>query len=75
MANIHDDDCIAGEDYLNAYLRAINENPDIVLFEGLFIQKDQEKLGQSAAQKIQMVGCFGQVTCVLKKMFSMKSVV
>jgi GT2 family glycosyltransferase len=30
-----DDDCIADKDYLNAYLRAISDNHDITLFEGL----------------------------------------
>lgn len=30
-----DDDCIADENYLNAYYRAIRHNPDIILFEGL----------------------------------------
>ena len=30
-----DDDCIADKDYLNSYLKAINDNPDIILFEGL----------------------------------------
>ena len=30
-----DDDCIADNDYLNAYFRAISNNPDIILFEGL----------------------------------------
>ena len=30
-----DDDCIADTNYLNAYLLAISDNPDITLFEGL----------------------------------------
>lgn len=37
-----DDDCIADKDYLNAYLKAIIENPDIILFEGL-IYPDRPK--------------------------------
>ena len=65
-----DDDCIAGEDYLNAYLRAINENPDIVLFEGFIYPERSRKTWAECCPENSNGGMFWTSNlCVKKNVF------
>ena len=65
-----DDDCIADKDYLNAYLKAIIENPDIILFEGL-IHPDRPRMTWAECCPENSSGNMFWTSnlCVLKKVF------
>ena len=66
-----DDDCIADEDYLNAYLRAISDNPDIILFEGLIYPDRPRNTWAECCPENSSGGMFWTSNlCVLKKVFN-----
>jgi GT2 family glycosyltransferase len=65
-----DDDCIAGEGYLNAYAKAIESNPNVLVFEGrIFADRPRKTWAEESPENEDGGMLWTSNLCIRRKLF------